>query len=425
MARKRIVIVGACRTPIGVFGGGLKNVPSFELLRTVSKETIRRTGIDMRTLDGSIAGTCIHSPCELNISRVSTLFIGLPDEEVLAFVRDGVRIDPKVLEKSLTRDVPGYTVSRNCGSGVQAIISAVQAINSDDGDMFLVGGTESMSNSQYMISRNSLSYRLGDARIIDSLFHGLTDPLTHELMGVTADRVAKKYGITREDQDRFAVQSHKKAFDAVHSGKFKSQIVPVMTYERNALGSITEGVVSEDKGINSGLTVGKAAAYPPHFTRDGTGTVTGANTCNINDGASSFLVMTLEKARGLGLTPEAEIVNYGVAALDPSHMGEGPTCVIPSVLGKVRMGTEDIDIFEINEAFAATTIAVARSLNIPGEKLNVYGGAIALGHPVGATGAILTTKAINILNDFEKEHAMISMCVGNGQGVALLIRKFS
>ncbi|MDP3725963.1 MAG: thiolase family protein [bacterium] len=427
MVRERIVIVGACRTPVGVAGGGLKNVLARELLHTVFKETIRRTNIDMQTLDGSIAGTCIHSPDELNVSRVSTLLLGLPNEKVLTFVRDGVPLDPAVVEKSLTVNVPGYTVSRNCGSGVQAVISAVQAINSGDGVMFLVGGVESMSHAPFMIMhRDAFSYTPRDVSITDSLLHGLTDPLTHELMGVTADRVAQKYGITREDQDKFAAQSHLKAYKASRSGKFKSQIVPVHTYERNILGSVDEGVVSEDKTMDPGLSVGKLAAItsPKLFFVKG-GTVTYGNTCRINDGASSFLVMTLEKARELGLTPEAEIVNYGVAALDPSHMGEGPTCVIPPVLEKVHMNVVDVDIFEINEAFAATTIAVGRSLAIPEEKLNVYGGAIALGHPVGATGAILTTKAINLLKDFGKEYAMVSMCVGNGQGVALLIRKFS
>ncbi|MBI3004282.1 MAG: thiolase family protein [Ignavibacteriales bacterium] len=419
MFAKRIAIAGGCRTPVARFGQRLREVPAQELLRVCFTETIRRSGISVKEIDEAVAGTCIHLPDALNVARVALLLSGCSEEDVAAYHEKGT-LPRESLAKSATKDIPAYTVSRNCGSGLQAIFSATQEILSNGHEVVLAGGTESMSNSPGMIRRGGFNYRQRDTIIVDSLLHGLQDPLTGEMMGLTAEHVAEKYDISREQQDTFAAESHQKAFRALRSGKFSSQTVPVKVRETTILGNVRELVVKEDEGPDPSLTPAKLAGLKPYFKADGT--VTPANSCMVNDGAASCMVLTMDKARELGIQPDAEILAFAVSAVDPSFMGEGPTSAIPKALKECGLTSEDIDIFEINESFAATTIAVQKSLGICPEKLNPHGGAIALGHPVGATGVILTVKAINILKEMEKETAVVSLCVGNGQGVALVIR---
>ncbi len=419
MTKKRIFIAGACRTPVGKFGSRLKSISANELLRTCFKETIKRTGVDEKNISSVVAGTCIHLPEATNIARVALLLAGLKDHEVLAYREKGL-LPKDVVMRATTVSIPAYTVSRNCGSGLQAIISGIQSIYSGDEKVVLVGGTESMSNSPGMIRRGSFGYSQQDSIITDSLLRGLTDPLTGELMGLTAEHIVEEYEIKRIDQDAFAAHSHQKAYRAVREGKFKSHIAPVLVREKSFMGTVKEEFIEIDEGPDSRITPEKLSLYPPYFKKDGT--VTPGNSCMVNDGAASFLIFSGEAMVEYGFVAEAEILGYGVSALDPSRMGVGPVSAMSAALENAKISKENIDIFEINEAFAATTLAVQNIFGIPDEKLNVYGGAIALGHPVGATGTILAVKAINILKDLGKTRAMISLCVGGGQGIALIIK---
>ncbi len=387
---KEVVIVGGVRTPVGLFGGALKNFTPDKLLEIVFKETINRTGIDPEKIDGAIAG-CIGMPSNApNVTRVAALRAGLKPE------------------------APAYTVQRNCSSGILSITTAYQAIQAGDGEIFLVGGTESMSTSPYVMWKARWGYRLRHGKLIDGLWEGLTDPVVDQIMGRTAENVAEKWGITREEQDKFALWSHQKALKAQAEGRFKDQIVPIEVNGR---------VVDKDEGPNPNLTLQILALYPTIFKENGT--VTPGNACPLNDGAASMLVMTKEKADELGLEPEAYIVGYAYAALDPAYMGEGPIYAVPKAFEKTGLTMDDIDFVELNEAFAAQSIPCMRALEIPEEKLNVWGGAIALGHPVGATGAILTVKLIHILKQLNGRYGLVTMCVGGGQGGALIIERRS
>ncbi len=387
---KEVVIVGGVRTPVGLFGGALKKFTPDQLLEIVFKETIKRTGIDPEKIDGAISG-CIGMPSNAaNVARVAALRAGLRPEAT------------------------SFTVQRNCSSGILSITTAYQAIQAGDGEIFLVGGTESMSTSPYVMWKARWGYRLRHGKLIDGLWEGLTDPVVNQIMGRTAENVAEKWGITREEQDKFALWSHQKALKAQAEGRFKDQIVPI---------EVDGKVIDKDEGPNPNLTLQILALYPTIFKENGT--VTPGNACPLNDGAASMLVMTKEKAEELGLEPEAYIVGYAYAATDPAYMGEGPIYAVPKAFEKTGLTMEDIDFVELNEAFAAQSIPCMRALKIPEEKLNVWGGAIALGHPVGATGAILTVKIIHILKQLNGRYGLVTMCVGGGQGGALIIERRS
>lgn len=420
MLSKRIVIAGTCRTPVGKFGGRLKNIKAQELLRTCFKGTLEKAGVEIENVDSAVASTCVQSPNAMNMARVALLLAGLPDKEVDAYNR-GEYLKEEVVEKSRAKNITAFTPSFNCGSGVQAVISAVHEIIVGDSKVVLVGGTESMSNSPMLLERGS-GTKMRDSTLEDSLVHGLKDPLTGQLMGRIAENTVDKYGISREEQDAFAVQSHSRAYGAMTSGKFEKQVVPVKSVERGTFGDIREDTVYQDEGPINGLQVFKLATLKPHFKKGGTITV--ASSCMVNDGAASFLVMELERAQELGVKPEAEILGYAKAACDPSHMGEGPIGAIPKALKMADLVADQIDFFEINEAFAGVVLATKKHFKIPDKKLNIYGGAVASGHPVGATGAILTTKIIHILDDFEKDYGVVSLCVGNGQGIALVVKRW-
>jgi acetyl-CoA C-acetyltransferase len=398
---KEVVIAGAVRTPIGSHGGGLKSLRAQDLAEVVFRAVFERTQIDPAVLDEVILGNIGQPSDSANIGRVAALMAGVPNE------------------------VPGFTVARNCASGIQSITSAVQAINSNDGELFLVGGTESMSNIPYILKDARWGLKLRHAQLTDALWEGLTDPIADQIMGRTAENLVERYEISREEQDEYAVKSHKKAFMATRMEKFKEEIVPVEVVKKVAGREVARESITQDECINPALSVQKAALYPAIFKKEG-GSVTPANACPISDGAAAMLVMTADKAKKLGIEPEARIVSYAYAALDPAYMGLGPAIAIPKVLKRAGMELQDIEVIELNEAFAAQVLADSIELKNQGYELdfeivNPNGGAIALGHPVGATGARQVATLLPELRRRNAKYGMVSMCVGGGQGGALIL----
>ncbi len=433
---KRMVIIEGIRTAIGKFGGALKNVPAEYLLAYCFRHVVKKSGIDPVQIDEVVAGN-ICQP-KGNIARVAALHAKVPFS------------------------VPARTVSRNCASGIEAITSACQAAAAGDGDIFLVGGTENMSQVPYIMKDARFGLKMQNHIITDALWEGLFDPNIKQMMGRTAENVVQKWGITREEQDEFAVRSHQKALDAQQEQKFDAQILPVKIQERMRIkGSVgsddkiipgSQIIFSQDESPSDRLVKnpGSAANAPAIFMNDNimdpvendinvsidktgtfviektyhfSGTVTPANSCPMSDGAAALLVMTEERAVALGLAPLSSIVSYAYTGCDPKLMGEGPIYAVPKALAKAGLKMDDVDFFELNEAFVAQSIACQRGLGIPEEKLNVWGGAIALGHPVGATGSALTVKAMHILKENQKRYAAITMCVGGGQGGCLIIER--
>ncbi len=397
---KEVVIAGAVRTPIGAHGGGLKSLRAQDLAEVVFRAVFERTGLDPALLDEVILGNIAQPSEAANIGRVAALMAGVP------------------------MNVPGFTVGRNCASGIQSITSAVQAINSDDGALFLVGGTESMSNIPYILKDARWGLKLRHSQLTDALWEGLTDPIAGQIMGRTAENLVERYEISREEQDEYAVKSHKKAFMATRMEKFKEEIVPVEVVKKVAGQEVARESITQDECINPALSVQKAALYPAIFKEGGS--VTPANACPISDGAAAMLVMTAEKAGELGIEPEARVVAYAYAALDPAYMGLGPAYAIPKALKRAGLKLEDVEVIELNEAFAAQVLAVDQELKNQGYELNMdlvnpNGGAIALGHPVGATGARQVATLLPELRRRNARYGMVTMCVGGGQGGALVL----
>jgi acetyl-CoA C-acetyltransferase len=399
---KEVVIVSPVRTPVGAHGGALRDKRAQDLAAIVFKAVLERTGLDPAVLDEVILGN-IGSPSEAaNIARVAALMAGIPIE------------------------VPAFTVQRNCASGMQSITSAYQAIQAGDGEIYLCGGTESMSNIPYVLKGARWGYKLRHAELTDALWEGLTDPICKQIMGRTAENLAEKYNISREEQDQYAVQSHKKAFMAQRMGKFDDEIVPVEVVKKVAGQEVAREKIIHDETINAGLTVQKAALYPPVFKENGT--VTPANSCPISDGAAAMIVCTAEKAQALGLKPTARIVSYAYAAVEPAYMGIGPAFAMPKALKKAGLTLDDIDLIELNEAFAAQCLAVGKEMEAQGynwnwDKVNVNGGAIALGHPVGCTAAKLVATLTYEMQRRKARYGIDTMCVGGGQGGCLILER--
>ncbi len=394
---KKVILTGGVRTPVGNFGGALRDVTAQEMQKVVLQESLRRTGIDPGLIDDVIVGCIIQSSDAPNIARVAALMAGIPHH------------------------VPAYTVQRNCVSGIQCVSNACQAIQADDGEVFLVGGTESMSNAPYVLRKARFGYRLRSDILVDTLWEGLTDPVVGQIMGLTAENVAQKYGITRDEQDEFALQSHRKAFRATREGKFKEEIVVMQIPKKMAGRDVAPETFAEDECINIGLNKQMLSLYPTVFKENGT--VTPGNACPISDGAAALFVMSEEKARSFALTPEFHVRSYAYVGLDPAFMGEGPIHAIPLALKRTNLSIGDIDFFEINEAFDEQVIPCQRVLKIPDEKLNVKGGAIALGHPVGATGSKLIVTMMHILRNRNARLGVVSACVGGGMGSAIVIER--
>lgn len=428
---KRMVIVEGIRTAVGRFGGGLRDVEAKDLLAYCFRHVIKKSRIDPAQIDEVVAGNIVQPVG--NIARVAALIAKVP------------------------QSVPARTVSRNCASGIEAITSACQAAAAGDGEIFLVGGTENMSLVPFIIYGARFGLKIMNHVLNDALWEGLIDPNIKQIMGRTAENVAQKWGITREEQDAFAVESHRKALNAQAEQRFDRQILPITVQDAlrirepnsdDKLFSPSSVVISKDEGPNNKILEGSAAQdagiflnehisdpirIEKYINKNGVyvieksiwreGTVTASNSCPMSDGAAALLLMTEEKSVSLGLTPLAAIVSYAYTGCDPKLMGEGPIYAVPKALYRAGLRMADLDIIELNEAFAAQSIACQRKLEIPDEKLNVFGGAIALGHPVGATGAKLVVQAIHVLHDFQKRYAAITMCVGGGQGGCLIIER--
>ncbi|MEW6308739.1 MAG: thiolase family protein [Bacillota bacterium] len=386
------VIVSGCRTPIGFFGGTIKDISATDLAVTVIKGAVERAGIDPESIDEVILGNIGQSSDAPNVARVAALKAGLPIP------------------------IPGYTVQRNCGSGLQAVVNAWQAIRCGEGDTFMVGGTENMSNSPYLLKKARWGYRLQHGELTDTLWEGLTDPVCKQLMGGTAENLAAKYGISRVEQDEYAATSHKKAVRAVAEGKFREEIVPVVIPSSRG-GEPTTFLVDETP--KSGMSAEKLGLYPTVFKENGT--VTPGNACGMNDGASALVVLSDERAKSLGKEPMAAIRGWAAVAVDPAYMGIGPAFAIPKAVERAGVKLKDISLFEINEPFAAQILSVLKELPIDQDKVNVNGGAIALGHPVGASGARILVTLMYELKRRGGGLGVASLCIGGGQGIAMVV----
>jgi len=397
---KEVVIVGGVRTPIGSHGGAFRTLTAQHLAALVFREVVERVGLDAKLFDDVILGCIGQQSDAANIGRVAGLMAGIPV------------------------NVPGYTVQRNCVSGMQSITNAYQAIQSDDGEVFLCGGTESMSTSPYVVRGARWGLKLRHDTFVDTLWEGLTDPVCGQIMGYTAENLAMMYAFSQEAQDKFAVNSHKKAFRATRMGRFRDEIVPVRVSKKVAGQEVAYEDIVQDECINPTLTVQKAALYPTVFKKGGT--VTPANACPISDGAAAVIVMTADKAKELGLEPLAYIRSYAYAAIPPEIMGLGPAYAVPKALKKAGMKLTDIDLIELNEAFASQSMAVGIELEDQGwdwDRVNVNGGAIALGHPVGCTGTRLMVTLLHEMIKRDVPLGLITACVGGGMGGAMIVER--
>jgi acetyl-CoA C-acetyltransferase len=402
---KEVVIVDAVRTPVGNHGGVFRDVDAKELARIVIRGILDRTRIDPAKIDEVIFG-CIAQPSDApNITRVAALMAGVPKE------------------------VPAYTVARNCDSGMDALVGAWREAQVGDGEIFIVGGVESMSNIPYIVKGARWGLKIRHAQFTDAMWEGLTDPVCGQLMGRTAENLAEEFNIPRQAQDEFAVQSHKKAFMATRMEKFVDEIVPVEVVKKVAGQEVAKEKVLQDETINPGLTVQKAALYPTVFKEGGS--VTPANACGISDGASAMLVMTADKAKELGYEPLARIVAYAYAGVEPHRMGIAPAFAIPKALKKAGLALKDMDLIEINEAFAAQVLSVGKALKDEGwdwSKVNVNGGAIALGHPVGSSGCRIVVTMLHEMKRRATEgkparYGLATLCAAGGQGSAIIVER--
>ncbi len=392
------VIIAGVRTPIGVMGGAMRDLPAQELGRLVTTELMERTKIDPALIEEITFGCAGQGSDAPNVARVISLQAGLP----------------------IT--IPGMTVHRNCASGIQAVVTAAQNIKCEDADVQITGGVESMSNIPYVNRDMRYGKRLQHSVFIDALWEGLTDPICNQLMGATAENLVAEFDISREDQDKYAVESHKKAFRAIRMGKFSDEIMTVMVPKKMAGRTVAPEPFSQDEGPNISLTVQTLAMYPTVFKKNG-GSVTPGNSCPLNDAGAAMLVMSDRKAAALGYTPLAGIRSYAFAGVEPERMGIGPVEAIPKALQKAGLKLEDIDLFEINEAFAAQYLAVERLLGLDRSKVNVNGGAIALGHPIGATGARLIITLAYEMKRSNARYGVAALCVGGGQGAAIVLER--
>ncbi len=387
-----VVILSACRTPIGAFGGALKEVGAVDLGALVIREAIRRAGVPPADIGDAVMGCVLQAGIGMNVARQAGLKAGLPVE------------------------VPGETVNRVCGSGLQAVVHAVEAIRVGYVDALVAGGTESMSNAPYLLKGARWGYRMGNAEAVDSMLNeGLTCAIGLTHMGITAEEVATRYNVSRADQDAFAAESQARAVRAIAEGRFKDEIVAVPVPQRKG----EPVLVDTDEYPRAGTTAEKLGALKPAFKKDGS--VTAGNASGINDGAAALVITTAKKAQALGARPLARILAYVSTGVDPKVMGIGPVPAVRKVLERAGLTISDIDLFELNEAFAAQSVAVARELGLDPAKVNVNGGAIALGHPIGASGARVLTTLVYALRARKLRYGVASLCIGGGMGIAMAI----
>jgi acetyl-CoA C-acetyltransferase len=392
--QREVVILSGVRTAIGDYGGSLKDIPPSELGAKVVREAVSRAKVDPKDIGQCMFGNVIHTEAkDMYISRVAALNGGLPAES------------------------GALTVNRLCGSGMQAIVSASQSILLGDVDAAVAGGAESMSRGAYANVTQRWGARMGDAKDIDMMVGALTDPFDTIHMGVTAENVANKCGISRADQDAFAVESHKRAANAIAKGYFKDQILPVELKSKK--GPIQ---FDTDEHVRSDVTTEGLGKLRAVFAKEN-GTVTAGNASGINDAAAAVVLMEESVAAKKGLKPMARLVSYGHAGVDPKIMGLGPVSAVKSALAKAGLKLEQMDVIESNEAFAAQALGVSKELGMDAAKVNPNGGAVALGHPIGATGCILTIKAMYELHRTGGRYGLITMCIGGGQGIAAIIER--
>ena len=386
-----VMVVAGTRTAIADYGGAFKDIPPTKLGSIAIKEAIARAEIDAATVGHVVMGSVIHGEArDMYLSRVAAVDAGVPV------------------------GTPALTVNRLCGSGLQAIVSAAQHIMLGDVHTAVAGGAESMSRAAYMLPSGRWGQRMGDAAVVDAMTAALHDPFGHGHMGVTAENIAAKYGFTRQQQDEFSVESHQRAARAIGAGYFKSQIVPVELKSKKGVEQFTT-----DEHVRADASMENLAKLKPVFKKDGT--VTAANASGINDAAAAIVLMDAKQAKNH--KPMARLVAYAHAGVDPQVMGLGPIPAVKKVFEKAGLKPSDMDVIESNEAFAVQAMAVTRDLGLDPAKVNPNGGAVALGHPIGATGCILTVKALYELQRTQKRYALVTMCIGGGQGIAAIFER--
>ncbi len=389
---EEIVIVGATRTPIGAFGGSLMGVSARELAMQIMGAAVERAGIEKKDIGFIYTGNCFD-PLDTNISRIASVLAGFPIE------------------------TPSISLSCTCGSGMQAIISCVHAINSGDTEVALACGVESMSTAPYILKTARWGQRLQNGQMFDLVWETMQGYPIGGGMGNTAENLAEKYNISREEQDIFSIRSHEKACKAISEGKFKAEITPVKIPKKNGEFKL----VDADEHPRPDITLEKLAQLPAVFKKNGT--VTAGNACGINDASAAVVLMTAKKAKELGVKPLARISSYAVAGVDPAYMGIGPVPAITNVLQKVGLTVNDVDLFEINEAFAAQYLSCEKKLGLDREKVNVNGGGVALGHPVGATGCRLVVTLVHEMARRNLQRGVASLCAGGGHGFAVAVER--
>jgi acetyl-CoA C-acetyltransferase len=392
--KREVVIVSAVRTAIGTFGGSLKDIAPIELGALVVRESLARARTPGPDVGHVVFGHVINTePKDMYLSRVAAIQGGCGEA------------------------TPAFNVNRLCGSGLQAVVSAAQAILLGEADIAIAGGAECMSRAPYASLTSRWGARMGDATMTDMMIGALHDPFHAIHMGVTAENVAAQWGISREDQDRLAVESHRRAQRATEAGHFKDQIVPV-TIKRRA----GESTFSVDEHIRAAATLQDMAKLKPAFQKEN-GTVTPGNASGINDGAAAMVLMEARTAKERGLVPMARLVSWAHAGVDPKYMGIGPVPATRLALGKAALKVGDLDVIESNEAFAAQACAVMRELDLDPVRVNPNGSGISLGHPIGATGAVITVKALHELQRVKGRYALATMCIGGGQGIAAIFER--
>ncbi|MCK9468921.1 MAG: beta-ketothiolase BktB [Porticoccaceae bacterium] len=393
MSQREVVVVSGVRTAIGDFGGSLKDLSPGDMGGLVIAEAVRRAAIDPATVQHCVMGNVIHSERQdMYISRVAALRGGLAES------------------------TPSLTVNRLCGSGLQAIVSVAQLILLGDADTAVAGGAEAMSRAPYWLPSARFGQRMGDATMVDPMTGALTCPFNDYHMGITAENVAERWNVSREDQDALAVESHNRAERAITEKRFEAQILPVELKTRKGT-----TIFAQDEHVRMGATLADMERLRPVFKKDGT--VTAGNASSINDGAAALVLMEKSVAEQRGVKALGRVVSYAFAAMDPSIMGIGPVPAVRNLLARTGLGVDDIDVWEVNEAFAAQAVAVCRDLELPLDKVNPNGSGISLGHPIGASGGILAIKALYELERTGGRYAVATMCIGGGQGIAVLFER--
>ncbi len=386
------LILSACRTPIGSFGGQFKDVSAAELGATAIREAVARAHVAPREVGDVIMGCVLQAGAGMNVARQAALAAGIPVE------------------------VPAETINRVCGSGLQAVVHAAEAIAVGFTDTVVAGGTESMSNAPYLLKGARWGYRLGHGEAIDAMLaEGLTCAINSCHMGITAEEVAARYGISRADQDAFAVESQRRAARAIADGSFAAEIVAVAVPQKKG----DPRQITTDEYPRPDTTLDKLSALRPAFKKDGS--VTAGNASGINDGAAALVVASADGAKAAGVPPLARIVSYATAGVDPMVMGMGPVPAVRMALDRAGLTADRVDLFELNEAFAAQSLAVVRELKVDSARVNIHGGAIALGHPIGASGARVLTTLVHALRARKLRYGAAALCIGGGMGIAMIV----